>query len=101
MAKGGFNGHALITPEYMHYTVHKDSANPGQGDGFGGAEFRIELLLSTAYWDLEKLGFRVKILGDALDAGTDRYILETQNLWQQGTIPERHRHLFTPNCRIL
>ena len=31
----------------------------------------------------------------------DNTIIETNNLWSGGVVPESHRHLFTPNVRIL
>jgi hypothetical protein len=88
-------GNALITEAYEHYLIQKDSAKPGQGDGFGGSEFRIQyfghewsrLVEWVSHWQIAEMS-------------RDPLII-SHNLWGQGTIPPRHRHLFKPNCKIL
>jgi hypothetical protein len=90
------NGNALITERYTHYTVGPDSIKPGAGDGFGGWQFRVQLL--TPLLDahvLENKGLKIERLEEG------QFVLTTRNLWQQGVIPTAHRHLFRPNCKVL
>ena len=67
----------IVTPDYGHYVVGDEDANPGpRGSfrGFGGEPF-------TVYW-------------------ISRAPTTTTNLWSQGNIPEIHRHRFTINAMI-
>lgn len=55
----------------VHYTIG-DTEYPKRGGGYGGAEFEIRF--------------------------NDGRVVKTRDLWHQGTIPERHRHLYPDNA---
>jgi hypothetical protein len=95
-------GNGLITEDYYHYTVHPNSAKPGQGDGHGGAEFKFRILdngLAARLMANKKLNVDYHMaVGDRTFENSYWYVT-TRNLWAQSCIPRKHRHLFKPNVR--
>ena len=65
------NKSTIITTTYERYTISPDSDGPGF-KGFGGRQFNIQML--------------------------DGSEIITKNLWHQGIIPIRFRHLVVPNA---
>jgi hypothetical protein len=88
----------IVTPDYCHYTISKDSRNPGQGDGYGGRLFAFAITSDESAERMTKAGLKIS---DYNHDGEDWYKLESRNVWLQGFIPPKHRHLWTPNAEIV
>jgi hypothetical protein len=106
MAKrDGAAGNAIITEDWVHRTASKDDpkAVAAGGGGHGGAEFRFMLLDAHDFNRLRQLGLDVEyqsIKGDH-DFEHSGYMLTTHNCWYQGMIPQKHRHLFKVNAKMV
>jgi hypothetical protein len=87
---------ALVTPEYQHFVVVSDSAQPN--GGMGGAEYRIVITNDSDAEYMQAANLQIE---DCSYDGEDWYLLTTHNLWGQGVIPPKHRHLFQVNCKVL
>jgi len=72
-----------------HYTIHKDSKEPGYGDGHGGGLFRFEVDHKTADNFLE-LGMKV-----------EGNVLLSRNVWSQDRIPKKHWDKFPVNAKLM
>lgn len=90
----------IVTPEWVHYTVHKDSESPGQGDGYGGSLFTFQIESPTVTARLTEAGLKV-VQQEAKEGHQVFWHLMSRNTWFQGIIPPRHRHLWTPNAKLL
>lgn len=64
----------VVTPEYQHYVIGK-GGGPASCRGFGGTKWAVSF--------------------------TDGRIVQTDDLWQQGQVPEWLRDRFTPNGTIV
>jgi hypothetical protein len=64
---------AVITPEFRHYAIGSGGGHSASR-GFGGAKWAV-----------------------TFDDGT---VVETDDLWMQGDIPEHLQHLFSPNAVV-
>jgi hypothetical protein len=99
MRRGDNDRPYIVTHDWVHETISKDSPNPGQGDGFGGREFKLELLNKETAERFKKAGLKVEFTPN--DEDPSGAILTTRNRWHQGVIPPKHRHLWTPNAKHL
>jgi hypothetical protein len=88
------NRRAIITEDWTHRTVSKDVRDRDLA-GHGGAEFRFKVNQETAE-RFEAAGLKV----DSERADGTR-ILTTRNVWYQGVIPPKHRHLFKVNAEMV
>ena len=66
----------IVTSKYSHYRIVADESGPAKFRGSYGRSFIVTWL------------------------DPDRAPSVTANLWSQGTVPERWRHMFKPNAEI-
>jgi hypothetical protein len=79
----------LVTQDWYHFLVRPDGEEPV---GYEGQEFKFRLRSTNLYLNLKDAGLNV-------ERNVERqYVLTTRNLWSQGIIPPKHRHLWVPNC---
>jgi len=98
----------IVTPDYCHYVVNKDVKN-GEWAGHAGRLFVFEFIAPGDHVKFHEAGLKVLLAGERDDwAGPQLYHndgdvprLYTRNLWHQGYIPPKHRHLWTPNAEML
>ncbi len=90
------NGNAIVTGDWVHRTVSRDDgrARPAHR-GHGGAEFKFNLYDKEHAEKLDARGFTVEQADDG------EWYLTSHNVWHQGKIPLKHRHLFEINARMV
>lgn len=96
----------IVTPNYCHYVVHKDRTGSPNFAGYGGRLFVFEFIVPGDHVKFKEAGLKVLLAGES--SFTTQYHndgevprLYTRNLWHQGYIPPKHRHLWTPNAEIV
>ena len=92
---------AVITADWVHQTVYLDRTSDSDLAGFGGAEFRFDLLTLETVSRFKEFGLKIEstqMRGGATDAYTI-YTLVSHNVMWQGVIPAKHRHLFKVNAK--
>lgn len=82
----------LVTEDWHHYVVEPDSRSPGPGDGFDGRLFTVEYTGNPEFLRQKRIKF---------EENDDKIIIFGRNVWSQGTIPPKHRHLWNINAKIL
>jgi len=87
----------IVTPNYVHYVVAKDRADHHDSAGYAGQLFTFVIKSDEMAERMKAAGLKVS---DYNHDDEDWYKLETRNLWHQGYIPQKHRHLWTPNAMI-
>lgn len=82
----------LVTEDWHHYVVEPDSRSSGPGDGFDGRLFTIEYTGNPEFLRQKRIKF---------EENDDKIIIFSRNVGSQGTIPPKHRHLWSINAKIL
>jgi hypothetical protein len=97
------NPRAIITPDWVHRTVHKDDPEAVRhgGGGHGGAEFRFKIESLEMVQRMTMNGIKVEPYNAPGEGEQQFWVVVTHNCWYQGVIPPQMREHFKINAEMV